>query len=272
MSREAMETVKRYYDETAEREWERLETHPFEFDLTTWMMDRYIQPGDTILDIGGGPGRYALHYARRGCPVTLVDLSPGNIRLARQKAEEQGLSLISHAANCLELETLGLGTFDHVFLMGPLYHLQEEADRIRSVDLALEHLRPGGVFYASFILAFAGILYDLQHPGHIVDDTDNPATLALIEAVENGTDYSGPGFTSVYFHHQRNILPFMETFGLEKLHLFGQEGFLAPNKFDLAGRDRAERERWLELAKRTIELPELLNWSEHAMYIGRKLP
>ena len=103
MSREAMETVKRYYDETAEREWERLETHPFEFDLTTWMMDRYIQPGDTILDIGGGPGRYALHYARRGCPVTLVDLSPGNIRLARQKAEEQGLSLISHAANCLEL-------------------------------------------------------------------------------------------------------------------------------------------------------------------------
>ena len=40
MSREAMETVKRYYDETAEREWERLETHPFEFDLTTWMMDR----------------------------------------------------------------------------------------------------------------------------------------------------------------------------------------------------------------------------------------
>ena len=88
MSREAMETVKRYYDETAEREWERLETHPFEFDLTTWMMDRYIQPGDTILDIGGGPGRYALHYARRGCPVTLVDLSPGNIRLARQKAEE----------------------------------------------------------------------------------------------------------------------------------------------------------------------------------------
>ena len=101
---------------------------------------------------------------------------------------------------------------------------------------------------------------------------DHPATLALIEAVENGTDYSGPGFTSVYFHHQRNILPFMETFGLEKLHLFGQEGFLAPNKFDLAGRDRAERERWLELAKRTIELPELLNWSEHAMYIGRKLP
>ena len=44
---------------------------------------------------------------------------------------------------------------------------------------------------------------------------------------------------------------------------------MAPNKFDLAGRDRAERERWLELAKRTIELPELLNWSEHAMYIGK---
>ena len=270
MGRESIETIKRYYDETAEREWERLDTHPFEFALTTWMMDRYIRPGDTILDIGGGPGRYALHYAQKGCSVTLVDLAPGNIRLARKKAEEQGLSLAAHAADCLDLDSLGLGIFDHVFLMGPLYHLQEKADRIRSVDLALKHLRPGGMFYASFILAFAGLLYDLQYPGHIVDDTDNPATQPLIDAVQNGTDYSGPGFTSVYFYHQRNILPFMETFGLEKLHLFGQEGFLAPNKFDLIGREPDETARWLELAKQYIELPELLSWSEHAMYIGKK--
>ena len=43
------------------------------------MMDKYIRPGDRILDIGGGPGRYAIRFAQRGCAVTLVDLSPGNI-------------------------------------------------------------------------------------------------------------------------------------------------------------------------------------------------
>ena len=133
MSREEINTVKRYYDEAPEREWDRLDTHPFEFQLTTWMMDRYIQPGDTVLDIGGGPGRYAIYYAKKGCRVTLVDLSDGHIRLAGEKARKVGISLETHTANCLELDTLGLGTFDHVLFMGPLYHLQEKADQVKSV-------------------------------------------------------------------------------------------------------------------------------------------
>ena len=56
----------------------------------------------------------------------------------------------------------------------------------------------------------------------------------------------------------------------EKLHLFSQEGFLAPNKFQLMERDPAEVRKWVELAKRYLELPELLSWAEHIMYIGEK--
>ena len=126
---QALETVRRYYDENAAAEWDRLEVSPFEFTLTTWMMDKYIRPGDSILDVGGGPGRYALHWAQKGCAVTLVDLSSGNTALARQKAEQAGVELRIHTRNCLELDALDLGEFDHVFLMGPLYHLQKEADR-----------------------------------------------------------------------------------------------------------------------------------------------
>lgn len=44
---------------------ERLETHPFEFIFTTYMMDKYIRGGDRILDIGGGPGRYSIYYAKK---------------------------------------------------------------------------------------------------------------------------------------------------------------------------------------------------------------
>ena len=36
-------------------------------------------------------------------------------------------------------------------------------DRVRAVEIALAHLKPGGMLYVSFILTFAGIIYDLQN-------------------------------------------------------------------------------------------------------------
>ena len=264
------ETVREFYDQGAEYEWARLEQHPFEFLLTTWMMDKYIRPGDSVLDIGGGPGRYSIYFAKKGCAVTLAELSGGNVALAKQKAAEAGVTLAAHAVNCLELEELDLGQFDHVFLMGPLYHLLDEADRVRAVEIALRHLKPGGKLYVSFILLFANIIYYLQNRGALAEEWGNPAAAAVKDAVVSGQDWGGGAFTTAYFYHQRSILPFMERFGLEKLHFFGQEGFLAPNYRDILARDQAEIDQWIELAKKYIELPELLAYSEHAMYIGRK--
>ncbi len=270
MSGKDIDAVRAHYDADPGQEWERLERMPFEFELTTWMMDQYIHPGDSVLDIGGGPGRYSIYYAKKGCPVTLTELSQGNVDFAKVKAAELGVTFPAYAVNCLELDALGLGTFDHVLLMGPLYHLQQEADRVEAVNAALRHLKPGGKLYVSFIQLFAGIIYDLQHVEYLCGDMDDPACLDLIDQVERGGDYIGPGFTQVCFYNLRNILPFMERFPLKKLHLFGQEGFLAPNKYQLLERTPEEIRLWVELAKRYIELPELLSWSEHLMYIGEK--
>ena len=264
-------SVKQYYDSNVQAEWERLERHPFEFRFTTYMMDRYIQPGDSILDIGGGPGRYSLHYAQKGCEVTLVDLSDQNAGFAQEKAKELGVPLRAHAENCLALDRLELGQFDHVFLMGPLYHLLRRDERETAVRLALERLKPGGVFYASFILDFAGFIYDLKNgPGLLRQDLENPATARLLESIVSGTEYNGPAFTSACFINPKSIRPFLEPFGLTELHLFGQEGILAPNETQVLSYPKEEQELWIETAKKFLELPEFLAFSEHAMYIGRK--
>lgn len=271
-TQENISAVKAYYEENALLEWERLARHPFEFLLTTAMMEQYIKPGDRILDLGGGPGRYSIHFAQKGCAVTLVDLSAGNVALAEQKARDAGVSLDTYVQNCLELDALALGAFDHVFLMGPLYHLTEERDRIAAVQAALRHLKPGGMLYVSFILLFAGIIYDLQNRDVILKDAQNPDVAVLFDALISGGNYTGPAFTTACFMHQNNIAPFMAQFPLTPLHLFGQEGFLAPNEPMLLQRSQEEIDCWVALAKRFLELPELLSYSEHAMYIGRKLP
>jgi len=264
------ERVKAYYDENAECEWTRLEKHPFEFIFTTYMMEQYVKPGECILDIGGGPGRYAIHFSKLGCDVTLVDLSDENIRFAKRKADEAGVSFSAYTKNCLDLNELGLGQFDHVFLMGPLYHLIDREEQAKAVKIALDRLKPGGKLYVSFIQVFAAILYDLKCGGNIVRDSTGTETKSLIDAVADGGDYCGAAFTSACFFNQRNILPFMGQFPLKKLRFFGQEGILSPNEPDILQRDPGEIDCWISIAKRYLELPELLALSEHIMYIGEK--
>lgn len=266
-----IETVKSYYDENAQKEWERLENHPFEFILTTAMMDRYLRAGQRVLDIGGGPGRYALYCAQKGCDVTLLDLSDGNIALARQKAAQQGLCLSMEVANCLELDQLDLGLFDHVFLMGPLYHLPQKEDRVRAVRLALQKLKPGGKLYCTFILDFAGIIYDMKYgPGFLPQDLGNQDTARLLDSIVERTEYTGPAFTTICFTNQSQIEPFMAQFPLQKLHLFGQEGILTIHEDRLKTFPQEELDLWVETAKQLLDLPEFLAYSEHAMYIGQK--
>lgn len=267
----SIEEVKKYYDENAQEEWERLERHPFEFLFTTYMMDQYIKPGDRILDIGGGPGRYSIYYARKNCDVTLLDLSEGNIAFAEQMAKQSGVQLKMQVQNCLALRDLPLGEFDHVFLMGPLYHLTEKRDRETAVRLALEKLKAGGYFYCSFILDFAGLIYDMKFgPGLLAEDLKDPMKRKLIDSIVFGTEYDGPAFTSAYFINQKQIEPFMEQFHLEKQNLFGQEGILTLNEKQVLSYPEEERALWIETAKRLLNLPEFLAFSEHAMYIGRK--
>ncbi len=269
--KESIQIVRSYYDENAQKEWLRLEEHPFEFLFTTFMMEKTIRPGDTVLDIGGGPGRYAIHFAKIGCPVTLVDLSPGNVALAEEKAREAGVPLRAMVANCLDLDALDLTQYDHVFLMGPLYHLVQEADREEAVRLALRRLKPGGVFYCSFILDFAAMIFYMKYgPGTLPLDAANGLLPLVIESIAKGRWYEGPAFTQACFYNQRTIEPFLAPFGLQKMALFGQEGILAPNEKQILSYPEEERAMWIETAKKFLEIPELLAYSEHAMYIGRK--
>lgn len=260
-------TVQSYYDENVSHEWERLQKHPFEFRITTAMLAKHIHPGDRVLDVGGGPGRYALHLAKLGCDVTLVDLSSENAAFAAEKAHELGVSLNAYSGDARTVDRMGLGTFDHVLLMGPLYHLLDEEDRVRAVNAALRCLRSGGKLYAAFILMFAGMIYGMKYlPAMVLDDSEQK----FIDRVLQDGSFSGAAFTQAHFISQKEILPFMSRFPLKKLHLLGQEGILSPCEENLLAQRPEVVDRWVELAVQLCEREELLAYSEHVLYIGEK--
>ena len=263
-----VKVVQKHYDTDVQMEWDRLEQHPFEFRITTKMMDQYIKPGDRILDIGGGPGRYSIHYAKQGCDVTLVDLSSGNVNFALDKSKEMKVNITALSGDAREVDQLVEGTFDHIFLMGPMYHLLNEEDRIKAINAAISLLKDGGNLYVSFIFMFAGMIYMMKYmPECLLLESEK----VFIDTVIKDESYAGDAFTKAFFIPKKDILPMMERFPLKKLHLFGQEGILAPCEANLLNQPEDVINQWVELAVQLCERDDLLSYSEHVMYIGQKI-
>ncbi|MCE5235189.1 MAG: methyltransferase domain-containing protein [Clostridiaceae bacterium] len=264
---QSCETVKKFYDEGVKVEWGRLERHRFEFDINRHFIAEYVKPGDKVLDCGGGPGRYSLWLAERGCDVTLFDLSTGNVAFAREKARGLGLPLRALAGDARDLSALESERFDHILLMGPMYHLLEEADRVAALNACLTLLKRGGTLSVSFISSYAGILYYLREmPEAILD----PAVQSDYKYMEDDLPYSGMAFTDAYFIRQQDVRPFMERFPLKTLRFLSSEGIYSPWYTSLQAQSEEVYQTYLKFALATCERENLLSFAEHFLYIGRK--
>jgi len=261
--------IRDYYDADVEQEWNRIAGCP-EFLLTCRMLERYIKPGERVLDIGGGPGRYSLYLAGKGCDVTLFDLSAENTKFGAAQAAREGLSIETITGDARDADKLASGQYDHVLLMGPMYHLLEEADRVKAVNAAIKLLKSGGIIYVSFINSFAGMIYAMvQEPALIV--STNPVEIEYRSQVLAQKSYAGDAFTRAFFIEQSEILPFMARFPLTKLHLFGQEGIMAPCEGNIMAQPKAVVDAWLDFSEKLWGRDEFLSWAEHLMYVGRKI-
>jgi SAM-dependent methyltransferase len=72
-----------------------------------------LQPGMRLLDVGCGPGRHALAFARRGIEVVGVDISERFVRMATTAADAEGVSAEFRREDARTLRPAdGFGGFD----------------------------------------------------------------------------------------------------------------------------------------------------------------
>lgn len=178
--------VARLYDGLVASEIRRLAEHPMERELTfrsiqAGLAAKSSNPPKRIADIGGGPGSIAFRLADAGHVVDLRDLAPGLIDAARseqsKRLEKHLPSLASlEVGSALDLGSLALksSSYDAVLLLGPLYHIMEEDERVTAVknalDLAVDH---GGLVYCAFV-SVAAHLRDMamRDPSRLVAESD----------------------------------------------------------------------------------------------------
>ena len=80
-----------FFDGYGEREWTRFEdgrTPAVSIATHAHYLRRFISPGDRVLDVGCGPGRFTIELARIGARIVAADLSAGQLELHRSYVEQ----------------------------------------------------------------------------------------------------------------------------------------------------------------------------------------
>jgi SAM-dependent methyltransferase len=261
--------IAQFYNGYVDGEQGRLEKHQLEYDLTWRYLDQYLPPHGTILEVGAATGRYTLELARRGYAVTAVDLSAALLERCRQNLAAAGFEqrvqfIVADARNLAEVKER---RFSAVLLMGPLYHLIEEADRKRALKEAIDRVQVGGVIYSAFLNRF-GMLADLikRRPEWIEEQEH---VRSFLERGRRPDEYPRGGFRG-YSANPAEIAPLHEAMGLETLLLAAVEPVIAADDESYNRLQREQRRLWLDLLFQISRQESILGASRHLLYIGKK--
>jgi SAM-dependent methyltransferase len=102
--------------------------------------------GKTVLELGCGGGNIGIALAKRGARVTGVDISEAQLQIARQKAQEQGVT-VHYIESAIEtLDFTPFASLDLVISVCALQYVPDLAEIFKKVHAAL---RPSGTFIFS---------------------------------------------------------------------------------------------------------------------------
>ena len=264
---QSTDKVNQFYDDNALTEWDRLNRHRTEYAVTLRALKDFLPPAPaSILDIGGGPGRYAFELARMGYQVTLLDLSQKNLDLAEEKSKQDGIKLQAMIhGNALRLP-LFEKPFDVVLLMGPLYHLILSEDRNKALREANRVLKPNGLIFAAFITRYAPFRDgSVKYPLAMWQESAEWKQLW-----ENGINFGGSGFTDAWFSMPAEIRPLMEKEGFKTITTLGVEGIVAGHESQVNALQDEAWNYWVEMNYFFAKDPALHAAADHLLYIGKK--
>ena len=274
-----MTDFKRFYDEYAEYEWNRLfqdAYHQLEWIVSWHFLDKYLPSRGLVLDAGGGPGRYTIELAERGYEVVLLDLSPKCLDIAKKEIKKAG---VEHKVkdiiegSVVDLTRFKDNMFDAVLCLGPLSHLIEKTEREKAADELVRVCNWNAPLFISVINRYGVYRTILQRlPEELTDPLHEELFTKGIHRAHFHPKETGKGFTDAYFFHPKELKKLFEKRGVKTLEVASCEG-LSSHLREATNRIYADKEKWnkwIKIILRTCNDPTIIGTGEHILYVGRK--
>lgn len=117
-------------------------------------LHRFLKSDHTILDIGAGTGRYTSALMAEGYCVKAIELVKHNIDVFL-KREPTADVLQADARN---LPSIPTASADITLLLGPLYHLIGDEEKLKALSEAKRVTKPGGLIFVAYLMNEYSIL------------------------------------------------------------------------------------------------------------------
>ena len=120
-----------------------------EFITTMKYIKEYIKGFNNpkILEIGAGTGAYSVPLAEK-YDVTAIELVKHNLRYIESKSNK----VKAYQGNAIDLSRFNDNAFDIVLLLGPMYHLINDKDKIKALSEAKRVTKINGIIMVAYIM------------------------------------------------------------------------------------------------------------------------
>ncbi len=150
----ALSNIERHYNKHPEDLRLQRRHGMVEFEVTMHHLHRFLKPGMQILDIGAGTGRYASALMAEGYSVKAVELVKRNIDVFLERVP--GADVVQGDAR--NMPFIPDATADITLLLGPLYHLIGDEQKLMALKEAKRVTKPDGFVFVAYLMNEYSIL------------------------------------------------------------------------------------------------------------------
>ena len=236
-----------------------------EFLTTMRYIGQYIKPGDRVLEVGAGTGRYSHALARQGYTVDAVEPIGHNIDVF-QNDTQPGENISITQGNALDLSAFSDNTYDITLLLGPLYHLYTKEDKRQALREAIRVTRPGGVIFAAYVIS----------DGCLLDEGFLRGNINVAEYVKtgllDGETFAAKSEPKDLFElvRKEDVDELMRDFPTTRLHYVASDGCALLLRDAIDAMDDDAFALYLNYHFATCERADLLGITSHALDVFRK--
>jgi len=235
-----------------------------EFLTTVHYVEKYLNKGARILEIGAATGRYSHYFAQKGYKVDAVELIEHNIEVFKSHTQPEEEVTVTQG-NALDLSFIDDETYEITLLLGPMYHLYTVEEQLTALKEAIRVTKTNGVVFVAYCntdmtmyqYCFMRNMVKQELGRGMID----PVTFKLFSTPEE----------IFQMHRKYEIDDMMKTFNVKRLHYVGTDMLTRLIDSTVENMDDETFEIYMRYHLSVCEREDMVGVTNHMLDVFRKI-